>query len=117
MYIILFTPLGCTTRSSFINLDLFYLNVSLTKTDSFNNNSDPTRLAPWIVGDIVMGVCSHVALASMPFDLANLSNMRWEDQGSMCAITFQYGFCFSFKSNTCWAWVGKINGLCAHHIV
>jgi hypothetical protein len=45
-------------------LDLFYVNVSSTKTNSFDNNLDPTRLAPWVVGDIVMGVCSHVALAS-----------------------------------------------------
>ncbi len=79
MYIILLTPLGCTYRSSFINLEFFNLNASSTKFDSFDNNLDPTRLAPWVVGDIVMGVCSHVALASMPLDLANLSNMRWED--------------------------------------
>jgi hypothetical protein len=46
----------------------------------------------------------------MPFELEKLSIVMRDDQGSLWTTTFQFDIYFSSKKNTCWAWVGKING-------
>jgi hypothetical protein len=57
-----------------------------------------------------MGVFSHGTPSSMPFELEKLSIVMRDDQGSLWTTTFQFDIYFSSKKNTCWAWVGKING-------